>query len=56
MKRGIHLAELPHSVQKNLEPENRVIPDKIVKLGKILRLFEGMDRKDALWVLCRARH
>ena len=56
MGKAIHLADLPGHVRKTLEPENRVVPEKIVKLGKVLRLFEGMDRKDALWILLRARH
>ena len=56
MRRGIHLAELPGNVRKDLEPESKMVPDKVVKLGKVLRLFEGMDRKDALWILLRARH
>jgi len=54
--RGIKLAELPTSVREKVEPNNPMVSRKLVVLGKILQLFDGMDRQEALWVLRRARN
>ena len=55
MARGIHLAELPVNIQKRLKPKSKVDSKKLVTLGKVLQLFKGMDRREALWILRRAR-
>jgi len=57
MVRGINLAELPIDLQKKFKPKtkNRVVSKKMIVLGKVLQLFKGMDRREALWVLRRAR-
>lgn len=55
MARGIQLAELPVNIQKRFKPKNKVVPAKLVTLGKVLQLFKGMERREALWILRRAR-
>lgn len=55
MARGIRLAELPVDIQKRLKPKNKAVPKKLVTLGKVLQLFKGMERREALWILRRAR-
>lgn len=55
MARGVNLAELPVDIQKRFKPKSKVVSKKLVTLGKVLQLFKGMDRKEALWVLRRAR-
>jgi hypothetical protein len=54
--RGIRLAELPLEARQKVEPNNPMVSRKLVVLGKILQLFDGMDRREALWVLRRARN
>jgi hypothetical protein len=56
MARGIKLAELPLEARQKVEPNNPMVSRKLVVLGKILQLFDGMDRQEALWVLRRARN
>ena len=55
MVRGIQLAELPVDIQKRFQAKNKAVPKKLVTLGKVLQLFKGMDRREALWILRRAR-
>ena len=55
MARGVKLAELPLGVRQKVESRSETVPGKLVVLGKILQLFQGMDRREALWVLRRAR-
>jgi hypothetical protein len=54
--RGIRLAELPLEARQKVESNNPIVPGKLVVLGKVLQLFQGMDRQEALWVLRRARN
>ena len=56
MARGIKLAELPVGVRQKVESKSETVPGKLVILGKVLQLFQGMDRREALWVLRRARN
>jgi len=56
MARGIKLAELPTGVREKVESNSETVSRKLVVLGKILQLFDGMDRQEALWVLRRARN
>ena len=55
MAKGVKLAELPTSARGKVEGDNGVVPGKLVVLGKVLQLFQGMDKHEALWVLRRAR-
>ena len=54
--RGIRLAELPLEARQKIEPNDPMVSRKLIVLGKILQLFDGMDRREALWVLRRARN
>ena len=54
--RGIRLAELPLEARQKVEPHNPMVSRELVVLGKILQLFEGMDKQEALWILRRARN
>jgi hypothetical protein len=56
MPRGVKLAELPLEARERVESKGETVPGKLVVLGKVLQLFEGMDRREALWVLRRARN
>ena len=56
MARGIKLAELPLGVRQKVESKSETVPGKLVILGRVLQLFQGMDRQEALWVLRRARN
>jgi hypothetical protein len=56
MARGVKLAELPVGIREKVESKSEAVPGKLVVLGKVLQLFEGMDRREALWVLRRARN
>ena len=56
MARGVKLAELPLGARQKVESKSETVPGKLVVLGKVLQLFQGMDRREALWVLRRARN
>ncbi len=52
--KGILLTELPPDLQRKLEPKTHLVPERMIALGRVLQIFEGMARRDALWVLRRA--
>ena len=54
MARGISLNELPAKLRKELEPKSRTVPDRLIVFGKVLQVLEGMQKRDALWVLRKA--
>lgn len=56
MAKGVQLAELPVGARRTLESKNEMVPEKLVILGRVLQLFEGMDKREALWVLRRAKN
>jgi hypothetical protein len=51
---GAKLKELPSGVRKELEGKARLAPEKLAALGRVLQVLEGMQRRDALWVLRKA--
>lgn len=50
----VKLDDLPPAMRRKLEPKSRVIPERLIALGKVLQIFEDMQRRDALWVLRKA--
>jgi len=54
MIKGIPLSELPTELRRKLEPKTRLVPERMIALGKVLQIFEGISRRDALWVLRKA--
>jgi hypothetical protein len=55
-QKGINLNELPTEARKKVQKEVgiKVVPDRMVVLGRILQELEGMTNADALWTLRKA--
>jgi len=52
--KGILVTDLPPELRKKLEPKTHLVPERMIALGRVLQSFEGMARRDALWVLRKA--
>lgn len=50
--KGIQVTDLPPDLRRKLE--TRLVPERMIALGRVLQIFEGMARRDALWVLRKA--
>ena len=49
--KGVSVTELPLEARKNLESKAKLVPEKLVALARVLQVFDGMSKRDALWVL-----
>lgn len=54
MAAKVNIIDLPPEVRRKLEPKSKIVPERMIALGRILQIFEGMQRRDALWVLRKA--
>lgn len=54
MTAKVPLDQLPPELRRKLEPKTRIVPERIIAMGKVLQTLEGMSRRDALWVLRKA--
>ena len=54
MGKPIPVDKLPLDVRQEIEARAKIVPQKIVVLGKILQTLEGIPKRDAIWVLKQA--
>jgi len=47
--------KVPTQMGKGLESKAKIIPEKLIILGRVLQALEGMQRRDVLWVLRKAQ-
>lgn len=47
--------KLRTQMAKGFESKAKIIPEKLIILGRVLQALEGMQRRDVLWVLRKAQ-
>ena len=52
---GIKLKDLKEAFgELETKPKTNTVPSKLITLGRVLQTLDGMNRRDALWVLRKA--